>query len=393
MNGTSSSSTTTATGTDLIKSNSNKTISELVKEQAEAIKKIVSAQKPINTQIDYPTVTRKDPDTKLKEIKEQESIEELRVKCQHLFKITNRNDDGDPNYSSAITTSTFATVLPFGPPQKPEFLKHKKINNPNHQNIESFEAKPTAPIATTPTPSQQQEIMINNDNMAAESTQTNPVISNYDEDNYYYPYPTNDKAVKYIKLEPVILQRLLMSNGQSYFYWYQTVPNNYVKYAEPHTLSTSSSNQYNTYNNLVQDNTNNNNNNKKYNVQYVVPAPINSNNLDLTASTTTTEKSTTKSYHLTETTGATLMPTTLSNQQQQLINNGYKHEFKFVIPYSFKQVVYPTANYQQQFDPYAYYPKFLQPNTMNVQVPYQPTFHMIKSLSIPNDEQVDEHKS
>lgn len=355
-------------------SNQNKTISDLVKEQAETIKKIVSSQK--QSQIDYPTVTRREPDIKMdsniKEKKERESIEQLRLKCQHLFKLMNKNEDGASTIQTTAaieSTTPFATIIPFGPAIKPEFLKNKsKPTTQNLDNVYIFES-------TSP-----QQELTNNDNLAVESTQQNPIVIkpflNEDSNNNYnnvqglsYSYPTNGpngQEVKYIKLEPVILQRMLLSNGQNYFYWYRTVPN-YMKYAEPA--------QYNQQLNSVQD----------HNTQLIYDYPLPVTATPRNVPTTTRGKQTTQTLPQTTTT----VPTTTTTTQQTVApDNSYKHEFKFVVPYSFtgKQSLHAS----QQFDPYAYYPKYLQPNTMNVQVPYMPTFNMIKTLNIPK---IDENLS
>lgn len=329
-----------------VNNNQNKTITELVKEQTEAIKKIVSLQRP--TQIDYPTVTRKDPDikseVKLKEEKEKESIEQLRIKCQHLFKVMSKNDDNSPTTRQPLTT-TFATAIPFGPALKPDFLKNKpKFTTNINDEIETTSA------------STQQII----ENLSADSTQLNPIVSVpvNDKQDFLYPYTANDNSIKYIKLEPVILQRMLMSNGQNYFYWYRTVPN-YVKYAEPHQQLFQTQEQ------------------SKYSIKYVVPSS--------TPAMTTTKPITTTTTTPRTTTVSTTTPTITSAYAaiNNVNANGYKHEFKFVVPYNFNNDKNLYAN--GQIDPYAYYPKYFQPNTMNVQIPYVPTFQMIKTLSVPND--------
>lgn len=473
----------------------NKTTTDLEREQAEIIKKIVSSQ------LDHPVPTKAGDDVKInresinaetklvmideantkedsiikesaevaaiKEQKERESIELLRIKCQQLFKLSPKNDDA---LTHSMSTTTFATVIPFGPVIKPEFLKYKtKFTTPSPITPASLTTTTTTsttessntPITSTSTLKYQTDL---SDNLAMESTQHEPIVlkpithtNEINKKEFFYPYTSNvDETVKYVKLEPVILQRMLLSNGQNYYYWYRTVPN-YVNYAYPYQYQGVNNNgqylsNYQSSDVQLQGNTNGNlqilngqyvtgQNPNVYGGQYevitsqrvpvktkpdlpkiVLIPPQNSGTIKppqkyvtTTRSTTMTPITTTQSTTTTTTTTATPrttkssptinvepavasptinweyrpVPTSVPPLPQpssiDTINNGYKHEYKFVVPYNWNNAgkLYQQSN---RFDPYAYYPKYFQPSTMNVQVPYVPTFQRIKTLDIPNDD-------
>lgn len=60
----------------------------------------------------------------------------------------------------------------------------------------------------------------------------------------------------------------------------------------------------------------------------------------------------------------------------------YTENLRFILrmPYLKNE---PISNYPWEFDRYAYYPKHMQPDYVNVAVPYSPVFHMIRRLIVP----------
>lgn len=62
----------------------------------------------------------------------------------------------------------------------------------------------------------------------------------------------------------------------------------------------------------------------------------------------------------------------------------YAQQLKFVVPVPVNddEGTIPVRS-PWSFDPYVYYPKPLQPNSINVKVPYNPMFHVIKAVKVP----------
>lgn len=313
----------------------NKTASELIKEQADSIKKVVSSQKP--TQVDYPTVTMHEPapniDFKAKEEKERQSIEELRLKCQNLFKISTE--------SQPETTTPLATAIPFGPVQKPQFLQGIKpiplATTHNKQNIYIIESNPSwfqtypknkpqqmtlqyPPVQTTFETNENQNkqpqssfTYVTSDKNTQTNLQTTEVL---------VPV-ANEEAVKYVKLEPVFLHRGIVTNGRNLYYLYmknsQQVPPGYTA----------------------------------QNFQYV---------------TNINQEQT------------TIAPATTEIPSQASAAAAYTHQLKFVVPYTY-QNPNKIQNSAWQADPYNYYPK----NPQTYQIPYVPTYPMIRTLNVPHN--------
>ncbi|KAG5882922.1 hypothetical protein JTB14_023384 [Gonioctena quinquepunctata] len=63
----------------------------------------------------------------------------------------------------------------------------------------------------------------------------------------------------------------------------------------------------------------------------------------------------------------------------------YAQQLKFIVPvpYDGSKGMSQAGQQPWGFDQWAYYPKELQPNTVNVRVPYSPTFHMIRAVTVP----------
>lgn len=58
-----------------------------------------------------------------------------------------------------------------------------------------------------------------------------------------------------------------------------------------------------------------------------------------------------------------------------------KMRFILRMPYPKPDVL---GNFPWEFDRYAYFPKHLQPDYVNVPLPYSPTYHMIRKLIVPS---------
>lgn len=96
--------------------------------------------------------------------------------------------------------------------------------------------------------------------------------------------------------------------------------------------------------------------------------------------------STTKPPITTTTTTTTAAPTTTTKSQTETVSDIlYAQQLKFVVPIPVNDE-YGTIPVKDPwtFDPYAYFPKPLQPNSLNLQVPYNPIFHVIKAVKVPS---------
>lgn len=82
-----------------------------------------------------------------------------------------------------------------------------------------------------------------------------------------------------------------------------------------------------------------------------------------------------------ENVGKKVETTTSSTTQAPL--NLYTEKMRFIL-----KLPYPKterlSNFPWEFDKYAYYPKHLQPDFVNMPMPYAPTYHMIRRLIIPS---------
>lgn len=165
---------------------------------------------------------------------------------------------------------------------------------------------------------------------------------------------------KYPKIAPLTLQNALVSDGRTLYYWYKSVPGYQVYVNVPYSANIPDPepippiNQgYNYQSNI------------KY--TYITQPPKVPESTTAAPTTTTTEivPSFEVKYSTNEASSKDLL----------------KHQLKFVYPVPYSD----TVNYNpKQIDPYAYYPKALQPSTVNFRLPYVPTFHLIKALDIPS---------
>jgi hypothetical protein len=158
------------------------------------------------------------------------------------------------------------------------------------------------------------------------------------------PPPTRPPAapVKYIKLEPVILQKTMMSDGRTVYYWHKSIPTQIggatVPSTPPPTTTTTQSG---------------------YNFRNFFPSFYSAGGSE-PADATSTEKAPAQEVTL------------------------YQQQLKFVVPVPYAPLEDPGLRKPWEIDQYAYYPKPLQPDSVNVQVPYVPTFHVIKAMAVPN---------
>lgn len=162
----------------------------------------------------------------------------------------------------------------------------------------------------------------------------------------------HDQTMKYVKLEPVVLQKTLITDGKTIYYWYKTVPD-YKLQSEVHSTS------------------------------YIKPpsdVKIKDSNWQDSKYITNTIPTTTRTTeaYITKTT-----TTQNSASHGDKMKNSYQHQLRFVIPmpYPKPEVI---SKYPWELDPYAYYPKDVQPSYMNLPVRYVPTYHVIRSLNVPN---------
>lgn len=415
--------------------NDKNILDEIANQQAENIKQIIAVEQREQAGImNYPGINK--PVLQYNEPKKEQplyipqyndpkkeqtlsldklSLEELKLKCSHLAALLNSN-------------KTSTTTTP--PPNK--YINYKfhetsprpvYIPRPSFRPIYSTTAKPNGFYITQ---------------------------------NMKTPKPTLNvppaAPIKYIRLEPVILQKTILSDGRTMYYWHkslptaveyansavtQEVPNNqppaYVappqyeappyKYGYNYNPYTSNKNVYGYPNNgygmtnAYYIPTKNNGGSYANSYPYIEhAAPERNQHVEVTTNepTTTTEATTYNGYGLgnfipfysfsrgseassttTTTTPApdhtseitiTAKPVAEKHPGEELL---YAQQLKFVVPVPLEGASY---RYQWGFDPYAYYPKELQPNSVNVQVPYTPTFHMIRAVQVPdnNNRRIDE---
>ncbi|XP_017774719.1 PREDICTED: uncharacterized protein LOC108561345 [Nicrophorus vespilloides] len=196
----------------------NKTLSELVKEQTETIKKILLENKQ------YPEMKEKAPSKVLtKQEKEKQSIEELRLKCMNFFKL------GFGGSTTTTTPKPIQTIIPFGPVMKPEFLRPKPVENGNffyiaHQPADVFGYRTNNKLGERLEPSASE---INEEFTEKPFTTISPVMDETATNVEKFEAVTGatpNQKYKYVKLEPLVLQKTMLTNGKTYFYWYKPLP-------------------------------------------------------------------------------------------------------------------------------------------------------------------------
>lgn len=390
----------------------NKTIDKLIKEQTDLIKQIVSNSRSAITE--HPTTTtQKEVDkTELKQQKEKESIEDLIRKCQHLSKNAPNEDNEEKGISNSTKKDQITTVEAFGPAIKPQFLENFKLQaklqniqpqpkeeiNNSSTTIKLSQSEPLTNAqlaadlkekldnsATTPLSVLENTTLINGkeslensfttqDNYESESKQQSITISEkpqFEEYNRQLQNHLVQLPIQYVQFEPYVLQKIVFSSGKELFYWYKKYP------TIPQFLSVAHQQLLEVNQQLA---TSNNENPTSPTVEVsqqlnTLQLPINQNyNLQTTKIENKPEKI--PKYEIEY------------NTKNKPDNNLYRQEMKFVM-----SMINPPAPPKNEdsaytppkFDAYAYYPKHLQPSTVNVRMPYVPTYHMIKTLSLPGN--------
>ncbi|XP_018333858.1 GATA zinc finger domain-containing protein 14-like [Agrilus planipennis] len=188
-------------------------------------------------------------------------------------------------------------------------------------------------------------------------------------------YNTLQNQLKPIQLVPTILQKVILKDGSAVYYWPR----------KPQSASQTSSNIYQQINSVNNNNgfsqdyqaqasqslkqsfdtTSNNNPSNKKSQSKIRDLPKNEKKSDILPE-----------YEIKYDSGVATnsKPSTPSNYNQQL---------KFIVPFRGCKDEVPTR-YPNQFDPYAYLAKPMQPSEINLRVPYVPRFHAIKTLTIPD---------
>ncbi|XP_044745261.1 uncharacterized protein LOC123307083 [Coccinella septempunctata] len=319
----------------------NSEVDKLMTQQTEAIKKIVSDTQQI--QLEYPQTEKPASDTtELKKNYTEINLEDLRVKCQHLerlFRANNSKFENDSQMNSKpVETSTPSMFRKKYPLTYPVYFQGRKDNKYSTPKIKGFY------VTTVPT--------------VATSQSTTPKTSKKEQPN-----------VKYIKLEPVILQKTFLTNGKVVYYWHRSLPSA-IQYQnsqqESETVPIPSTTQATTTTTAS----------SIYSFRNLFPFYSMSN-----ADSYQTESTTTSTTTASTTTTA---PTPL--QDDTKINQDFEDlatQLRFVLPVPYVDPENASRN-PWDFDQFAYYPKHLQPTKINMQVPYVPTFHVIKALAVPN---------
>lgn len=312
----------------------NRSISDMMLKQTETVKKIVSEQAKHQ---EYPVITKFDAEHKEINNKEMDkmSLEELRIKCQHFAKFfnTSRLQDTRPPLPQKNDFQIGYRPIMFEQKKRPVYVPPTPPHSPRFPATRpgfyiTTQATTTAKPVTTPT----------------------PVTSN----------------VKYIRLEPVILQKTILSDGRTVYYWHKSLPSA-VAYPAAQTAmqtqkpSTESSIEEEVVETTEQPHTTTGSYYNRYDIRnffafYRSPS-------------TTTEKSTT---------------TTTTTTSKPNVGPLFQNQLRFVVPVPYDSQNGGPVKSTWGFDEFAYYPKDLQPSTVNVQVPYSPSFHVIKALAVPN---------
>lgn len=326
----------------------NSEVDKLMTKQTEAIKKIVSDTQQI--QLEYPDKDQAAPKAS-EPIKNstEVNLEDLRIKCQHLerlFRLNNSKFESDsltnlkPEETS--TTTIYKKKFPLTYPVYFQGRRDKtKYSTPK---IKGFY------VTTVPT--------------ETSSPNTTPKTPKKEQPN-----------VKYIKLEPVILQKTFLSNGKVVYYWHKSLPSainypNTLQEPEIKPISTTTQPTTTTTASSI------------YSFRNLFPFYSMSNSDSYYTSTESTTTSTTT----TSTAPTPTTTTTVQVQDDTKLNPDFEElstQLRFVVPVPYMDPENASRN-PWDFDQFAYYPKPLQPTKINVQVPYVPTFHYIKALAVPN---------
>ncbi|RZB40537.1 hypothetical protein BDFB_012942, partial [Asbolus verrucosus] len=162
------------------------------------------------------------------------------------------------------------------------------------------------------------------------------------------PPPTKPPPVKYIKLEPVILQKTILGDGRTIYYWHKSLPSAVQVAPAPSTPPPTTTTQ-------------------GYNFRNFFPSFYSAGGAE-PAGEATTEKT----------------PAALDRPEEVL----YQQQLRFVVPvYVPPEESDPKKSWQHE--QFAYYAKPPQPE-ITLQVPYVPTLHVIKTLTVANQNEASE---
>lgn len=162
---------------------------EVVTGTSEEVKKIV-ADHPQPTVPEYPVVTKKEPQKEIDKL----TIEELRIKCQQLSKILNLNKEVEEKLNLGSTSRPVNHKYPEKSPRpsyiatKPNIKHRYPTMRPNGFYITAQPVSPKKPISSSPV------------------------------------HSPGNPPIKYIRLEPVILQKTILGDGRTVFYWHKSLP-------------------------------------------------------------------------------------------------------------------------------------------------------------------------
>jgi len=369
---------TTIQNTSAQEYNESKSIEEIVKQQTETVKAIVKQQEQNN--LDSIILSKQKIAQAQKKLTKNDSnlsIEELRAKCEQLQKLlNNKNNKNDIENSDNVETekeetknvlSSYpqsVTNLPYGYSSNLPYNRFK-VSGYQHRNMPSqlnlykseYTYKPSMSgfyVTTEVTSTTPKNVEI--------STTPNPKKS--------------INNVKYIRLEPVILQKTFLGDGRVVYYWHKSLPTS-IHYPQKQHISSKRIDE-----------------------------------LPMTQFITTTPKIVTTEPPTTTTTSSgfflrNLFPTFYSSidykkptsttttpkppPTTEKVNN-YPQQLRFVVPVPMENEDSYTVKQPYEFDQFSYYPKELHAHTVNVQVPYAPSFPVIKAVDIPGQFKEQQHQ-
>lgn len=309
------------------------------------------------TGFDYPVVTKKEAESEITHL----NIEHLRQKCMHLTKLLNLNK----------------------PPSKPTtYEQYQDDYRPVYVTTQKPTVKPTYAPVTRPS-------------------------------SFYVTVPPGNNrisipaasAIRYIRLEPVILQKTILSNGRTVYYWHKSLPTA-VEYPDKNENIGRDEPQQGNYNygynpfynyfynpNLYIPPTSN-----YYSPFYPNVAPVKPTETTTEQTTTTTEESS-FSYglsHLIPFYGSggdspsttTEVPTTTPPKPDDLL---YGQQLKFMVPYPYEENIRQNWGYNP-YNNYNYVPQVVPQSSNNYRVPYAPQMQIVKAVVVPKVEAKSDEK-
>ncbi|XP_072399749.1 uncharacterized protein [Diabrotica undecimpunctata] len=305
-----------------------------------------------------------DPSTEDSHKSTAEEISKLNIKCQHLYRLLFPNK-----------------AQPFQ--NKPSYDQYVDDNRPIYVTTPKPQVRPTYPSTMRPS-------------------------------SFYITVPTvntrgpvqSTSPIKYIRLEPVILQKTILSNGRTVYYWHKSLPTA-VEFSSRSipgenlpNEETQQANYPSGYNNPFYGYYYNPHLYGSPNNGYYYPGaqnlpldrrPVESTTEPSTTTSTTEESS--YSYGLSNfipfyggssaestTTTTTEAPTTTPTQPNKASPEDllYAQQLKFMVPVPYEER--PVWNY----NPYYYY----QRGTQNpYRVPFSPSYQIVRAVTVPKSEE------